>query len=203
MTNWIFALIDQFGYLAVAVLIAIENIFPPIPSELILSFSGFMTAKTRLGIPGLIISSTIGALLGALILYWVGTLLSEDRLERLFNHTLFKKLGFRKDDVKKAIIWFDQHGIKTIFFGRFIPVIRSLISIPAGTAKVKLGTFIVLTTLGSAIWNTVLICLGSYMGNKWHIIVTIFEEYSLIVLVILILAIIYGIYQWYQKRLKN
>lgn len=96
MTALIFSFIDHFGYLAVALLIAIENVFPPSPSEVILSFSGFMTSKTSMTTFGLIIASTIGAVIGALILYWIGTLLNADRLEKLFNHTMFKRLGFKK-----------------------------------------------------------------------------------------------------------
>lgn len=203
MTTWIFSLIDQFGYWAVALMIAIENVFPPIPSEVILSFSGFMTHKTQMNIFGLIIASTIGAVVGALILYWVGTLLNEQRLERLLDHHLFKKLGFKKDDVKRSIAWFDRHGIKAIFFGRCIPVIRSLISIPAGIAQVNMPKFLILTTLGSLIWNTILIGLGSYMGSKWHVIVTIFEEYSLIVIILLAISIVYFAYMWRKKRIKN
>lgn len=203
MTTWIFSFIDQFGYWAVALMIAIENVFPPIPSEVILSFSGFMTHKTQMTIFGLIIASTIGAVIGALILYWIGTLLNEQRLERLLDHHLFKKLGFKKDDVKRSIAWFDRHGIKAIFFGRCIPVIRSLISIPAGIAQVNMPKFLILTTLGSLIWNTILIGLGSYMGSKWHVIVTIFEEYSLIVVILLAISIVYFAYMWRKKRIKN
>lgn len=203
MTTWIFSLIDHFGYLAVMLLIAIENIFPPIPSEVILSFGGFMTTHTKMNIFGLIIASTIGAVIGALVLYWIGTFLNEQRLEKLFNHNFFKKLGFKKDDVKKSIAWFDKHGIKAIFFGRCIPVVRSLISIPAGIAKVSIPKFIVLTTLGSLLWNTVLISLGAYMGSKWETIVLIFEEYSLVVVVLLIVACIYFGIRWYKKRIKG
>ncbi len=100
MTALIFSFIDHFGYLAVALLIAIENVFPPIPSEVILSFSGFMTSKTSMTTFGLIIASTIGAVIGALILYWIGTLLNADRLEKLFNHTMFKRLGFQLELLK-------------------------------------------------------------------------------------------------------
>lgn len=203
MTAWIFSLIDHFGYLAVMLLIAIENVFPPIPSEVILSFGGFMTTHTKMNILGLIIFSTVGALIGALILYWVGTLLNEERLEKLFNHNFFKKLGFKKDDVKKSIVWFDKHGIKAILFGRCIPVVRSLISIPAGIAKVSMTKFIILTTLGSLIWNSILISLGAYMGAKWEKIVLIFEEYSLIVIILLLIAFVYFAITWYKKRIKN
>ncbi|WP_289761440.1 DedA family protein [Lactobacillus intestinalis] len=203
MTALIFSFIDHFGYLAVALLIAIENVFPPIPSEVILSFSGFMTSKTSMTTFGLIIASTIGAVVGALILYWIGTLLNADRLEKLFNHTMFKRLGFKKDDVKKSIAWFDKHGIKAIFFGRCIPVVRSLISIPAGIAKVNMRTFLTLTTLGSLIWNSILIFLGSYMGAQWEQIVLIFEEYSLVVITFFIIGIFYFSYYWYKNRIKK
>lgn len=203
MINFIFSFIDHFGYLAIAFLIAIENIFPPIPSEVILSFGGFMTHKTQLTILGLIIASTIGSLIGALVLYWIGSLLTEKRLKQLFQHHLFKKLGFKADDVGHSIKWFEKYGVKAIFFGRFIPVIRSLISIPAGIAKVKLSQFVILTSLGSLIWNAVLLYLGSYMGSQWKKIVLIFEEYSLITAILIILALIYGAIIWYKKRLKK
>lgn len=115
MTNIVFDLINQFGYLAISLLIAIENVFPPIPSEVILSFAGFATYHSQMTIVGVIISSTIGAVLGALILYWFGTLLNEDRLEKIFEHKMFKMLGFKKGDVQKAINWFNKYGIGAIF----------------------------------------------------------------------------------------
>ena len=203
MTNIVFDLINQFGYLAISLLIAIENIFPPIPSEVILSFAGFATHHSQMTVPLVIIASTIGAVLGALILYWIGYLLNEERLEKIFNHKLFKILGFKKGDVKKAIRWFDKYGSGAIFYGRSIPVIRSLISIPAGTAKVKLSKFLIYTTLGSLLWNTILVCLGSYMGENWQVIVTIFEEYSLIIAALILIALVYGSVKWYRKKIKT
>ncbi|MDH5100122.1 DedA family protein [Lactobacillus kefiranofaciens] len=202
MTNIVFDLINQLGYFAVSLLIAIENIFPPIPSEVILSFAGFATHHSRMSIPLVIVASTIGAVLGALILYWIGSLLNEARLEEIFNHKLFKMLGFKKGDVKKAIKWFEKYGTGAIFYGRCIPVIRSLISIPAGIAKVKPTKFLLYTTLGSLIWNTILICLGSYMGEKWHVIVNIFEEYSLVIGALILLATIYYSIKWYKQKIK-
>lgn len=203
MTTWIFSLINHFGYLAVSFLIAIENVFPPIPSEVILAFSGFLSSKTKLSILGLILASTVGATIGAVILYWLGTLLNQERLEALFVHPLFKKLGFKKEDVKKAIAWFEKHGIKTIFFGRCVPIVRSLISIPAGIAQVNISKFLFLTCLGSLIWNTVLISLGAYMGSQWEQVVLIVEEYSLLIIVITIGILFYFASLWYKKRLKR
>lgn len=203
MTSWIFSLIDQFGYLAVAIAIAVENIFPPIPSEVILSFSGFLTHKTQLNSWGLIVSSTIGALVGAGILYWLGSLFSKTRLEKIIAHPFFKKMGFKPDDVKRSVAWFEKRGAKAVFYGRFIPVIRSLISIPAGIAKLNLPKFIVYTTFGSLIWNSVLIFLGEYMGKNWQLVVQIFEEYSLFACLVLLLGLIYLSLKWYRKRIKK
>ena len=202
MTNIVFDLINQFGYMAISFLIAVENILPPIPSEVILSFAGFATHHSQMTVSLVIIAATIGATLGAIILYWIGTLLSEDRLEKVFNHKMFKMLGFKKGDVKKAIAWFDKYGTGAIFYGRCIPVIRSLISIPAGTAHVKLSKFLIYTTLGSLIWNIILVSLGSYMGENWQVIVNIFEEYSLIIAVFIIIALIYGSFKWYKTKIK-
>lgn len=203
MTTWIFSLINHFGYAAVSFLIAIENIFPPIPSEVILAFSGFLSSKTSLNIWGLIIASTIGATIGATILYWIGTLLNQKRLEALFIHPVFKKLGFKKDDIKKSINWFEMYGTKTILLGRCVPIIRSLISIPAGIAHVNIYKFLISTCLGSLIWNTVLISLGAYMGSQWEQVVLIVEEYSLLIIILTLGILLYFASLWYKKRLSK
>lgn len=202
MTNIVFDLINQFGYLAVGLLIAIENVFPPVPSEVILSFAGFATHHSQMNIPLVVVASTIGAVLGAIVLYGIGRIISQERLEKLLDTKAFGMLGFKKDDVQKAIDWFDKYGTGAIFYGRCIPVVRSLISIPAGTAKVKMGKFLIYTTLGSFIWNTILVSLGAYMGKNWQIIVTIFEDYSLAIIVLILIAIIYFGFKWYKKKIK-
>ncbi|CDI60958.1 Alkaline phosphatase [Lactobacillus helveticus CIRM-BIA 101] len=145
----------------------------------------------------------IGAVLGALILYGIGWFLNEERLERILDHKAFKMLGFKRGDVQKAINWFDKYGTGAFFYGRCIPVIRSLISIPAGTAKVKMSKFLIYTTLGSLVWNTILVALGSYMREKWHVIVTIFEEYSLIIAGLILIAMIFFSFRWYKQKIKN
>lgn len=203
MTTLISTLINQFGYLAVSMLIAIENIFPPIPSEVILAFSGFMVTKSELKLIHLIFASTIGALVGALILYWIGSLFKEEKISQLIDRPFFKKMGFKKNDVKKANAWFQRYGIWTTFFARFIPIVRSLISLPAGMAKVNLFKFALFTTLGSLIWNTVLLSFGNYLGQNWQQVVMVFEEYSLITLILLGLIVLAGSYFWYTKRIKK
>ncbi|NRO18945.1 Protein DedA [Lactobacillus helveticus] len=152
---------------------------------------------------GTVIASTIGAVLGALILYGISWFLNEERLERILDHKAFKMLGFKRGDVQKAINWFDKYGTGAIFYGRCIPVVRSLISIPAGTAKVKMSKFLIYTTLGSLVWNTILVALGSYMREKWDVIVTIFEEYSLIIAGLILIAMIFFSFRWYKQKIKN
>lgn len=199
MTTLITVLINRFGYLAVSLLIAIENIFPPIPSEVILAFSGFITTKSELQLFYLALASTLGALIGALTLYWIGSLLNSQMMERPF----FQKMGFKKDDVTKANDWFQRYGIWTTFFARFIPIVRSLISLPAGMAKVDLLRFVIFTALGSLIWNTVLLSLGAYLGQNWQQVVMIIEEYSMITCVLLGLILLIGSYYWYANRIRK
>lgn len=203
MNAWITEFINQFGYFAIALLIALENVFPPLPSEIILTMSGFMTTTTSLSIVGVIIAATIGSLIGALILYALGRQLTVKRLERLLSHRLFKLLGFHQDDAKKAVDWFNKHGTGSILYGRCIPVIRSLISIPAGIAQTSLGKFCLLTTIGSAIWNTLLVVLGAWVGQSWNKIVIIFNDYTTIAIIIMSIVGLYFAYRWYQKRIKK
>src|SRR5690606_25841970 len=122
-----------------------ENIFPPIPSEVILTFGGFMTTFSNISLIGIIISSTIGSVLGAIILYVLGRILSTDRLESLIDSKFGKMLHLKREDIKRSEKWFSKYGNRAVFFCRFIPIVRSLISIPAGISKMKWNTFIPLT----------------------------------------------------------
>lgn len=203
MDAWITDFINQFGYLAIALLIALENVFPPLPSEIILTMSGFMTMTSSLSIAGVISAATVGSLAGALILYAVGRQLTVARLERLLSHRLFKTLGFHHDDAQKAVDWFNRHGTGGILYGRCIPVIRSLISIPAGIAQTPLGKFCLFTIIGSAVWNTILVVLGSWVGQSWDKIVVIFDDYTIVALILMGIAGLYFAYRWYQQRINN
>lgn len=203
MNAWITDFINQFGYIAITLLIALENIFPPLPSEIILTMSGFMTTNTTLTIIGVIIASTLGSLLGAIILYAIGRQLTVPRLQRLLNRRLFKMLGFHSDDAQKAVDWFNKHGTAGILYGRCIPVIRSLISIPAGIAQTPLPKFCFLTVIGSAVWNTILVGLGAWVGKSWNKIVIIFDEYTTVAIIIMAIVCIYFAYRWYQQRIKK
>ena len=139
-------LISQFGYVGVWFLIFFENVFPPIPSELILPLSGFFTTTTDLTLPGVIIAATIGSITGAYILYGVGRLLSRERLMTFFGTRPMRLLGFKPNDIASAVDWFDRKGQVTVLICRCIPVVRSLISIPAGTAKMNVVRFSLYTS---------------------------------------------------------
>ncbi|MCI1946034.1 MAG: DedA family protein [Clostridium luticellarii] len=178
MQEMIIEIINQAGYIGICILIALENIFPPIPSEIILSFGGFMTTYTNMNIAGVAAVATIGSILGAMALYGIGCLLTPERLEKLLNKKLFGILGFKKGDISKTVKWFEKHGKKAILFGRCIPIIRSLISIPAGMAKINFFLFLLYTAIGSTVWNVLLVSIGAFMGNSWEKVIYYFDMYS-------------------------
>lgn len=186
MENIIIEIMEDFGYIGVFFLIMIENLFPPIPSEVILTFGGFMTISTSLTVLGVVIVATLGSVVGAIVLYWVGTYLNMTRLER-FIDKWGKILRLSRKDIYKANAWFEKYGYWTVFFCRFVPLIRSLISIPAGMARMNLGIFILLTTVGTFIWNYVLVSLGAALGDHWDTILYYMDIYSNITYTILTL----------------
>ena len=200
MENFIIQIIENWGYLGVGLLIAIENIFPPIPSELILAFGGFMTTKAVLNEVGVILSATIGSTVGAIVLYLIGRILNKERLEKMVSGKIGKVLRLKPGDIEKADKWFDTKGQKTVFICRFIPIVRSLISIPAGMSEMKIWKFLLYTVFGSAIWNTVLVLLGKKLGDSWETVVNVFNEFSHIILIILIILCIVGIWWFYNKK---
>lgn len=202
MQEFILSMMDKFGYLGVFALIAIENIFPPIPSEVILLFGGFMTTNTSLNVVFMIIAATLGSLLGAIVLYYIGKIFNKERLKRIVSGKIGKVLRLKEKDIDKADEWFDNKGNITVFFCRFVPIVRSLISIPAGMSEMPMLKFLIYTIVGSAIWNTVLIVLGNRVGENWESILGIFDRYSHIVVIVLIIIFV-GFLIWFYKFRKN
>ncbi|HWT75264.1 MAG TPA: DedA family protein [Mobilitalea sp.] len=205
MQDWIIDIMNNFGYLGISLLVAIENIFPPIPSEIILTFGGFMTTTTNLSVFGVIVAATIGSVIGAIVLYGVGCLLPAERIAKILDGKLGKLLGFKKDDVYKAYDWFSKKGKISVLLCRCVPIVRSLISIPAGMAKMQFGMFLLLTTIGSLVWNTVLVNLGAIAGASWEKIVTgmdVYQTITIAVLGVIGLAILY-LYIRFRKKNKT
>ena len=167
MVQFAVDLIDQLGLIGAAALIAIEVVILPIPSELILLLTGFNVSLDRFIYIAAILATTTGSLIGALFLYWMGFAFSEERLEFLVTK-YGKYVGVKLTDLQKTANWFERHGAQLVFFGRLIPLIRSLVSVPAGLTEMKLSKFILFTTLGSATWNTIWITLGLFLGARWQ-----------------------------------
>lgn len=180
---------EQFGYLGIMMMLALENIFPPIPSEIILPFGGFMTTTSDMTIPGVLIAATAGSLLGAVVLYWVGRMLDVSRLERIVERW-GGWLRISAKDIRRADAWFDKYGYWTVLFCRMIPLVRSLISIPAGMSGMKFGQFMLFTTIGTLGWNTLLILLGAALGESWEDIAGYMDTYSNVVYIALAAGIV-------------
>lgn len=204
MQEIIISLMDKFGYFGILLLIAVENIFPPIPSEVILTFGGFMTTYTSLEVPGVILFSTVGSIIGAVVLYGVGKIFNKERLMKIVSGRIGKILRLKAQDIESAEAWFAKRGNGAVFFCRFVPIVRSLISIPAGMSGMAVTPFLLYTTVGSFIWNTVLVVIGSIVGENWEKVAHTMDMYSnitLIVLVILFVSVVAGFY--YKKRNKE
>ncbi|WP_101843530.1 DedA family protein [Halobacillus sp. Marseille-P3879] len=184
MENWLINIINEYGYLGILLLIAVENVFPPVPSEVILTFGGFITHSSRLTITGVVIASTAGSVIGAVFLYGIGLQIDVSRLESIVDKW-GSFLRLTKKDIYRADAWFDKYGPWTVFFCRFVPLIRSLISIPAGMSNMNLQLFLALTTFGTLIWNVVLVNLGASVGSSWEDIVHYMDLYSRVIYVLL------------------
>lgn len=199
MENWITSVMEQFGYVGIFLLIMLENIFPPIPSEVILTFGGFMTTTTNLSVAGVVVASTLGSVVGAVVLYGIGLLIDIRKVERIverWGHIL----RLTKKDIHKANGWFSTYGMWTVFFCRFIPLIRSLISLPAGMAHMNFLVFLILTTAGTLIWNIVLVLIGAAVGESWESVVGYMDVYSYIVYGAIALVFIVIVMVFLKKR---
>ena len=203
MEEFVISIMNQLGYFGIFFLIFIENIFPPIPLEVVLLFGGFLPTYSKLNLFGMIIFSTLGSTVGAIVLYYIGKILNKERLKKIVSGKIGKVLRLKASDIEKADKWFDTKGNKTVFFCRFIPVVRSLISIPAGMSEMIMSKFLLYTITGSLIWNTVLLFVGSKVGENWKKIEQIMSQYSHIILIILIIAFIgFVIYHFSKKKKK-
>lgn len=194
---------SSYGYIAVFLLVALENIFPPIPSEIILTFAGFMIVSTNMSFLGVVIAATAGAVIGAILLYGLGALLKKETIENILDGKIGKIMGFKREDVDKAINWFNKHGMITVLFTRCIPVVRSLISIPAGTSRMPLLPFTIYTTIGTLIWNVLLVWLGSTAGQNWESVAHNIENFSSLFKYLLIPILLIGIGWIFYKKTKQ
>ena len=211
LANWVQDVINQFGYFGVALLVVIENVFPPIPSEIVLPFAGFVAqqgasavnatagaAQSDTTVIGMMIAATVGSVVGALILYFVSAGIGPVRL-RGFVERFGKWFGVKSADLVRAEEWFDRRSNAAVLVGRCVPLIRSIVSIPAGFRRMKLTSFVVLTAIGSAVWNIALIGAGALLGDQWERV----GEYVGVFQWLVIAAVLVFLVRFVASRLKK
>jgi membrane protein DedA with SNARE-associated domain len=166
LKDWVTEVIDALGYVGVAFLVAIENLFPPIPSEVILPLAGFVAGRGDANLALMIMAATAGSLVGAWILYGVSALIGPTRM-RAFLERYGRWVGVRPADLDRAEAWFDRRAVAAVLLGRCIPLVRSVVSIPAGFRRMPPAPFTICTVIGSTVWNTSLIGAGAVLGERW------------------------------------
>ena len=200
MEKWLVDIMSEYGYLGILFLITLENVFPPIPSEVILTFAGFMTISSDLSIFGVVTSATIGSVIGAAILYWLGLQLDSSKLEKIVLRWGYL-LRLSVKDIHLMDAWFGKYGVWAVFFCRLIPMMRTLIPIPAGMARMNVGQFLLYTTLGSMVWNIALVSLGASIGGSWDSIIHFMEIYSKMIYIgVLVLGLSMVVYLYKRKN---
>jgi membrane protein DedA with SNARE-associated domain len=188
MNEWVTNTIESLGYVGIGLLMLLENLFPPIPSEVIMPLAGFTAAEGKMNIGWAIAAGVIGTILGAIPWYYAGLIMGEERLRNLIDR-YGKWMGISGDDISKSVVWFNRHGVKAVFWGRLVPGIRTLISIPAGLSKQPLIPFFLYSTLGTFIWVTMLTYAGYALGKNYKLIEGYIDIITKVVAVTLVIAI--------------
>lgn len=194
LVEWVTDVIESLGYVGVALLVALENVFPPIPSEIVLPFAGFVARDGRATLPGMILAATVGSLVGAWVLYGLAAWIGPVRLRSLVDRH-GKWFRLTTDDLDKAEHWFDRRAVVAVLVGRCVPLIRSLVSIPAGFRRMPFAVFSAYTAIGSLIWNTALVGAGYLLRERWDDVEPYIDWFQYVVL-----AAIVGAIAWYVWR---
>ncbi|MEU1004307.1 DedA family protein [Streptomyces tibetensis] len=185
IAGWAADLVDTMGGPGAGLAIALENLFPPLPSEVILPLTGFAAGQGVLTLASALFWTTLGSVAGAVVLYWIGMLFGRERM-----HAIWARLPLVKaSDLERTEEWFAKHGTKAVFLGRMVPIFRSLVSVPAGVERMPLPVFVMLTTLGSLIWNSVLVTAGYWLGDRWEVVETYVGILSKVMLVLVVVAL--------------
>jgi membrane protein DedA with SNARE-associated domain len=186
---WIESIVSSLGYPGIVLIMALENIFPPIPSELVMPFAGFLVVSGRYSLVGVVLAGMLGSVIGALVLYYFGRW-ADEVVIRSFLRRFGRYLGVSEKDLDVAMGYFARHGQVIVFFGRLIPLVRSLISIPAGMQRMPLGTFLLFTVLGTTTWCAILAYAGMVLGANWPAVIDFISQYQRVVLVLLAVAVV-------------
>lgn len=178
-------LMEALGLVGVAIAVGLDNLFPPIPSEIVLPMAGLAASQGTFTLAGALFATTAGSVIGALMMYWIGRGFGRDRTAWLFSVIPLLRIS----DLEKTEAWFDKHGAKAVFFGRMIPIFRSIISVPAGVEKMGQIKFLLLTTAGSLIWNAIFVMAGYQLGENWHVIEPYADWFQRLVILAVLLVI--------------
>ncbi|MEB3218601.1 MAG: DedA family protein [Nostocales cyanobacterium 94392] len=200
MLNWITNIISSLGYVGIALLMFLENLFPPIPSELIMPLAGFTATQGKLNLQFVILAGTLGSVVGALPWYYIGKLVSEERLRGWIDKH-GKWLTLSTSDIDKSKRWMRKYGKAVIFFGRLVPGIRTFISVPAGLDKMPLIPFVLYSFAGSLLWTAILAYAGFVLGNNFQLVEKYVGLLSGIIITAIIIFIIISIIS--RKRRQN
>ncbi|MGP3534480.1 DedA family protein [Microbacterium sp. RD1] len=187
LADWTVSLMEVIGPIGAGVAIALENLFPPLPSEVVLPMAGLTASRGSFTLAEALIWTTVGSVIGAYVLYGLGRWLGADRLRRVAGWIPLMKV----DDIDKTVAWFRRHGAAAVFFGRMIPLFRSLISIPAGVSAMRWWTFGLLTAAGSAVWNTIFVMAGFLLGENWHVVEAYADMLQYFVIAVVVIAVVW------------
>jgi len=199
MTDWIIQTISQWGYVGIFLVMLAESIFPPIPSELIIPFAGFAAANGELNFFGVIAAATIGAVVGMLPWYFAGRIFGLDRVRWLADR-YGRLLTMNAEEIDTAVGFFQRYGPIIVLFGRLLPIIRTLISIPAGLARMPLPIFLLASTAGALVWNTVLTLAGYVLHEHYEVIEVVLDPLSYLVLAAVVLLYLYRLVTWRPSK---
>lgn len=194
LIDWTVSLMEVIGPVGAGIGIALENLFPPLPSEVILPLAGLTASRGSFTLAEALIWTTLGSIVGAFVLYGLGAWLGADRLRRIAERIPLMK----GEDIDKTVAWFHRHGGKAVFFGRMVPLFRSFISIPAGITRMPLWKFGLLTAIGSLIWNTIFVLSGFFLGEAWPVV----EQYSEILQYVVIAAVVVAVVWFVVTRVR-
>jgi len=194
LAGWAVRLMEALGGPGAAVIVGLDNLFPPIPSELVLPLAGFSAGQGVFSFTAALFWTTLGSVLGAIIVYYVGALLGRERTRTIMGCIPLVK----ETDFDRAEKWFAKHGAKAVFFGRMVPLFRSVISVPAGIERMGMATFLALTTLGSLIWNAVFVTAGYFLGQNWYVV----DRYAGILQKVVIIGVALAVVLFVVVRLR-
>lgn len=200
IVTWAQSVVRTGGYLGLLIVMFLENILPPVPSEVILPLAGSLVSEGSFSLVGVTLVGACGSVVGALVFYFLGHLLGEARVRRLVQR-YGKWLTISEGDFDKALSWFDRYGEGVIFFGRMVPIVRSLVSIPAGIARMSLSRFSLYTAIGTGLWSFLLAGAGHLLGQQWQRVSVWVDRYERAILVLLILgAVVFIVTRVRQHR---